>query len=215
MRTITTFLLLTFALISLAISIQFSSVSSAPEVVNENNGKPLRKGVKYYIIPNNIGGGLVLGLYLNGTECPRQVVQSQREVSTGLPLTFTSVDPKAKVIRTETDINIEYSGATSICPKYSKVWRLADFDNSVSRWFIETNGVKGNPSPQTTRNWFKIEKDGVFPNNYRLKFCPSVCKFCKVLCKEVGVYRDAEGGRRFALINDGEEPIVIGFRKAA
>ncbi|KAI3981983.1 hypothetical protein MKX01_018889 [Papaver californicum] len=207
-------LLLAFAFISLAISVQFYAVSAASEAVRDNNGEPLRKGVKYYIIPNNIGGGLVLGLYLNGTECPRQVVQSQREVSTGLPLTFTSVDPKAKVITVSTDLNIKYSGATSICPQYSKVWRLGDFDESVSRWFIETNGVAGKPGPQTTHNWFKIEKDGDSQNGYKLKFCPSVCKFCKVLCKEVGVYRDAEGVRRFALVNNGEEPIVIGFRKA-
>ncbi|KAI3986356.1 hypothetical protein MKX01_002201 [Papaver californicum] len=214
MKTTTTSLLLIFAFISLAIFVQFSTVSAASEAVRDMDGDPLRKGVKYYIIPNNIGGGLVLGLYLNGTECPRQVVQSQREVSNGLPLTFTSVDPKAKVILVETDLNIEYSGATSICPQYSKVWRLADFDESVSRWFIETNGVAGNPGPSTTGNWFKIEKDGVTKNGYKLKFCPSVCNFCKVICKEVGVYRGVDEVRRFALINDGEEPITIFFRKA-
>ncbi|KAI3868334.1 hypothetical protein MKX03_000245 [Papaver bracteatum] len=215
MRTTNNSPLLAFALISLAISVQFSAISAAPEAVRDIGGEPLQKGLNYSIIPINAGGGLVLGLKLNGTECPRQVAQSRREVSNGLPLTFASVDPKAKVILTETDLNIKYAGAASICPQYSKVWRLAAFDESVSRWFIETNGVAGNPGRQTIDNWFKIVKDnGVNKYNYKLVFCPTVCNVCKVLCKDVGVYRDADGGRRFALVNDGEEPISIFFRKA-
>ncbi|KAI3936126.1 hypothetical protein MKW92_004326 [Papaver armeniacum] len=216
MRTTNISPLLAFALISLAISVQLSALSAAPEAVRDISGQPLQKGLNYSILPINAGGGLVLGLKLNGTECPRQVVQSQREVSNGLPLMLASVNPKAKTILTETDLNIKYSGATAICPQYSKVWRLAAFDESVRRWFIETNGVAGNPGRQTIDNWFKIVKDnGVNKYNYKLVFCPTVCNVCKVLCKDVGVYRGADGVRRFALVNDGEEPISIFFRKAA
>ncbi|KAI3868333.1 hypothetical protein MKX03_000244 [Papaver bracteatum] len=215
MRTTNISLLLAFAFISLAISVQFSAISAAPEAVLDSDDKPLQKGLNYSIIPLNVGGGLVLGLKLNGTECPRQVVQSQREVSNGQPLTFTSVDPKARVILTETDLNIKYSGAASICPRYSKVWKLASFDESVRRWFIETNGVAGNPGRQTIDNWFKIVKsNGVNKRSYKFVFCPTVCNVCKVLCKDVGVYRGADGVRRFALVNDGEEPISMFFRKA-
>ncbi|MCL7033977.1 hypothetical protein MKW94_009277 [Papaver nudicaule] len=216
--TSTSLLLLTLACISLAISVQLSAVSGAYEVVRDTNGQALRKGVKYYILPvaRGMGGGLVLGKQLNGTQCPLQVVQAQREISDGLPLTFASVDPKDKFIRVATDLkndlNIQFS-ASSICIQ-SMVWRLADFDESVSKWFIQTNGDAGNPGRPTTGNWFKIEKDGVSKNSYKLKFCPGVCKFCKVICKEVGIYIGADRVRRLALINDGERPFRVMFKKA-
>ncbi|KAI3986359.1 hypothetical protein MKX01_002204 [Papaver californicum] len=214
MKTTTASLLLAFAFICVAISVQFSVISAASEAVLDIKGQALRKGVKYYVLPvaRGMGGGLELGKQLNGTLCPLQVVQAQREISDGLPLTFTSVNPKAQVIRVSTDLNVKFS-ASSICIQ-SMVWRLADFDDSVSKWFIGTNGVAGSPGPQTTGNWFKIEKDGVVKNSYKLVHCPGVCNFCKVICKEVGIYVGADRVRRLALIDDGERPFRVMFKKA-
>ncbi|XP_026383101.1 kunitz trypsin inhibitor 2-like [Papaver somniferum] len=214
MKTTTASLLLTFAFISLATCVQFSAVSATSEAVRDIKGQALRKGTKYYILPvaRGRGGGLVLGKQLNGTQCPLQVVQAKREISKGFPLTFTSVNPKAKFIRVSTDLNVKFS-ASSICIQ-SMVWRLADFDESVSKWFIATDGVSGKPGPQTTGNWFKIEKDGVIKNTYKLVHCPGVCNFCKVICKEVGIYIGADRVRRLALINDGERPFRVMFKKA-
>ncbi|GAY52246.1 hypothetical protein CUMW_140430 [Citrus unshiu] len=57
--------------------------------------------------------------------------------------------------------------------------------NSELAWFVKTGGIKGDLGPQTTINWFRIEK---FYGDYKLVFCPSVCKFCKVLCIDVGIF---------------------------
>ncbi|KAI3986358.1 hypothetical protein MKX01_002203 [Papaver californicum] len=209
-----TTLLLIFTLISIAISVQFLVISASSEAVRDIKGQALRKGVKYYILPvaRGRGGGLALGKKLNGTQCPLEVVQAKREISNGFPLTFTPVNPKAQVIRVSIDLNVKFS-ASSICIQ-SMVWRLSDFDDSVSKWFIGTNGVAGSPGPQTTGNWFKIEKDGVVKNSYKLVHCPGVCNFCKVICKEVGIYFGVDRVRRLALINDGERPFRVMFKKA-
>ncbi|MCL7024533.1 hypothetical protein MKW94_004043 [Papaver nudicaule] len=214
MKTTAMSLLLTFAFIFLSISVQFSAVSAASEPVRDIKGRALRKGVKYFILPvtRGLGGGLALGKKLNGAQCPLEVVQAQREISNGLPLTFSSVDPKEKVIRVSTDLNIKFS-ASSICVQ-SMVWKLANVDEKVSKSFIETNGIAGNPGRTTVDNWFKIEKDGVRKNTYKLKFCPTVCNVCKVMCKEVGIFVGRDRVRRLALINDGERPFRVMFKKA-
>jgi len=210
----TTCLLLAFAFISLSISIQFPAVSATSEAVLDIKGQALRKGVKYYVLPvaHGLGGGLVLGKQLNGTQCPLHVVQAQREIFDGIALTFTSVNPNAQKIRVSTDLNVKFS-ASSICI-HSMVWTLADFDESVNKWFIATNGDVGNPGLETVGSWFKIEKDGDVKNTYKFLHCPGVCSFCKVICKEVGTYIGADGVRRLALVNDGERPLRVMFKKA-
>ncbi|GKD69027.1 proteinase inhibitor I3 [Tanacetum coccineum] len=45
-------------------------------------------------------------------------------------------------------------------------------------------------------NWFKVEKT---EDGYKFVFCPTVCSFCKVLCRDVGIFVDDRGNRRLAL----------------
>ncbi|KAJ0559060.1 putative proteinase inhibitor I3, Kunitz legume, kunitz inhibitor STI-like superfamily [Helianthus annuus] len=70
---------------------------------------------------------------------------------------------------------------------------------------VMVGGVEGNPGPKTLENWFKIEKtiDG-----YKLVFCPSVCSYCKVTCKDVGIVEDKDGWQHLALSN---EPLSVTF----
>ncbi|KAK9099333.1 hypothetical protein Syun_026378 [Stephania yunnanensis] len=91
----------------------------------------------------------------------------------------------------------------------TSVWKLASFDEEVRRYFVTTGGREGSPGIGSLSNWFKIEKDG---EDYKLSFCPSVCKFCKVICKDVGIYVDGEGVRRLALSD--ETPFNVMFKKA-
>ncbi|OVA10714.1 Proteinase inhibitor I3 [Macleaya cordata] len=204
--------LVLLSLFLFAFSTTFSPVSaeSAPEAVRDTKGDKLRAGVNYYILPvvRGSGGGLKLGTKLNGTRCPLDVVQEQHEVVDGLPLTFTPVDPKKGVIRVSTDQNIKFS-AMSYCVQ-STVWRLSPFDESTGKWFITTSGVEGNPGIQTVGNWFKIEKDG--DRDYKLVHCPMVCNFCKVICKDVGIFIGDDGVRRLALTDD--TPFKVMFKKA-
>nr|CAD1844343.1 unnamed protein product [Ananas comosus var. bracteatus] len=64
--------------------------------------------------------------------------------------------------------------------------------------FVVTGGVLGNPGPDAVNNWFKIEKFRDI--SYKIVFCPSVCRSCKVVCGDVGVVGD--GGKRFLGLTD-------------
>ncbi|XAR64927.1 hypothetical protein NMG60_11008828 [Bertholletia excelsa] len=141
----------------------------------------------------------------NGTKCPLDVAQAQHEVDLGLPLRFTPVNPKKGVIRESTDLNIKFSAA-SICVQ-STVWKLSGYDQSTGQYFVTTGGVEGNPGRATLSNWFKISKYG---DDYKLVYCPTVCSYCKVICKDVGIYYQ-NGIRLLALTN---VPFEVMFKKA-
>ncbi|KAG5602525.1 hypothetical protein H5410_033895 [Solanum commersonii] len=72
------------------------------------------------------------------------------------------------------------------------VWQLEECDPSTGKYFVNVGGVDGNPGSKTIRNWFKIEKYG---HGYKFVYCPSVCTYCKVICKDVGVYMINEQNR--------------------
>ena len=181
------------------------AADSAPDLVLDLDCKKVRTGADYYILPviRGRGGGLALASTRSKT-CPLHVVQERHEVSKGLPLTFSPVNQKKGGVRVSTDLNVNFSAAT-ICVQ-STVWNLDKFDDSIRHWFVTTGGVKGNPGRETTSNWFKIEK---YEDRYKLVFCPTVCNFCKVLCKDVGIY--IEDGRRHLALSD--VPFMVMFKK--
>ncbi|KAL2539682.1 Kunitz family trypsin and protease inhibitor protein [Abeliophyllum distichum] len=189
----------------------FSSclAAEAPDPVLDITGKELRKGIDYHILPvvRGRGGGLTLAS-INKT-CPLDVVQDQIEVENGLPLTFTPVNAKNSIIRVSTDLNIKFS-AGSICVQ-STLWKLDNYDESTQKYFVTTGGVEGNPGPETISNWFKIEK---YERDYKIVFCPTVCDYCKVICKDVGIF--IQGGyRRLALTTAADDvPFRVMFKKA-
>ncbi|GJW24476.1 miraculin-like protein [Tanacetum coccineum] len=59
----------------------------------------------------------------------------------GLPLTFTPVNPKKRVIRLSTGANIKFSGPTS-CNE-SNAWRLK-YDEAIQQYIVTMGGVHGN-----------------------------------------------------------------------
>ncbi|CAN1147525.1 Kunitz trypsin inhibitor 5 [Linum perenne] len=178
--------------------------SSTPLPVLDVEGKVLRSGTTYYVIPatSGEGGGVALASLTKDPEsCPQTIVQDEDEISQGLPLTFTPVNSKSGyTVRTFTDLNI----------KEGTVWKVNDYNDDVQQWFIGTGGVEGNPGPRTVRNWFKIWKYG---SNYKFTYCPAVCKSCKVDCKDVGIYVDENGGRKLALVDKEADPFVVKFVK--
>ena len=202
-------LALSFLLFALAANQYLPRVAAtaAPEPVLDVTGKILRTGTSYYILPviRGRGGGLKMASTVRRT-CPLDVVQDRYEASNGLPLKFTPVNTKKGVVRVHTDLNIRFS-AGSICHQ-STAWKLDNYDEWTKQWFVTTDGVEGNPGPETTNNWFKIEK---FEDKYKLVFCPTVCQHCKVMCKDIGIYVDAKGVRRLALTN---VPLKVMFKKA-
>ncbi|KAM7469005.1 hypothetical protein LguiA_007188 [Lonicera macranthoides] len=199
MKTTLLFLLIAFSTISL------SAADASPNPVLDVTGKNLRSGVNYYVLPvfKGKGGGLTLASTGN-KPCPLDVVQEKYEFKSGLPLTFTPVDPKKGVIRVSTDLNIKFSTATK-CPQ-STTWKL-DYDKLLQQYVITSGGVEGNPGPKTLNNWFKIEK---YENDYKFLFCPSVCNYCKVICRDVGIFM--KNGMRYLALSD--VPFKVMFKKA-
>ncbi|OVA10732.1 Proteinase inhibitor I3 [Macleaya cordata] len=221
MRTTTSSLLLLLSLLFFfTFRTKFSPVLAADtKPVRDRTGKILQTGVEYYVLASSpsAGGGVTLGRNKNGTEiCPYDVFQEPSVQSSGIPVTFTPVDPKKRVIGVSTDLNIEFSVDATICVQ-SLVWKLGDFDESRRQYFITTNGVKGNPGLETLSNWFKIEKETteLSDYSYKLVFCPSVCDLCKPICKDIGIYYYKDGTRRLALLSDEvQRPFVVVFARA-
>ncbi|CAN1841844.1 Kunitz trypsin inhibitor 5 [Linum perenne] len=175
--------------------------AASPVPVTDVDGTPLRSGLKYFILPSVSGNGGGVALDRTKTKkCPLSVFQDDYELSKGLSVVFLPVNAKP-------DLNIEFTAETT-CDE-ATVWKVESFDHDVKQWFIGTGGIEGKPGPRTVDNWFKISKYG---GNYKLVYCPSVCKSCKVQCKDVGVYEDEDGKKRLALTDD--EPSIVKFMKA-
>ncbi|KAL6280095.1 hypothetical protein ACE6H2_016976 [Prunus campanulata] len=195
-----------FLLFAFSAKLGWVAADAAPSPVLDITGNKLQTGVDYYILPviRGRGGGLTLASTSNKTSCPLDVVQEQNEVSNGLSLKFSPVNVTKGVVRVSTDLNIKFS-STTICVQ-STVWKLGEFDEQTGQWFVTSGRVEGNPGRQTTSNWFKIEK---FGDDYKLVFCPTVCNFCKVICRDVGIFFQ-DGKRRLAL---SDVPFRAMFKK--
>ncbi|XP_052182837.1 miraculin-like [Diospyros lotus] len=187
------------------------AADGAPEAVRDIDGDKLRAGTEYYILPvfRGRGGGVSLGPR-NATiySCPLDVVQESQELDKGSPVAFSPVNPKKGVIRLSTDLNVKFPSVATVCIQ-STVWKLDSYDESSGQYFITTAGKEGNPGAETVSNWFKIEKYG--EEDYKLVFCPTVCDYCKVMCRDVGIYIDEYGTRHLAL---SDEPFKVKFQKA-
>ncbi|KAF8048994.1 hypothetical protein N665_2334s0005 [Sinapis alba] len=188
-----------FLLLAVYTSHRVATTEAAVEPVTDIYGGRLTSGTKYYILPvvRGRGGGLTMSKAENKT-CSKSVIQEQYEVSNGLPLTFSPSD-KSRIIRVSTDLNFKFS-ATSI-------WNLDNVDEKTNQWFIGTCGVEGNPGQTTVGNWFKIDK---YEDHYKIVFCPSVCSFCKVMCRDIGVFVQ-DGTRRLVL---SDVPLKVMFKRA-
>ncbi|KAF5793892.1 putative proteinase inhibitor I3, Kunitz legume, kunitz inhibitor STI-like superfamily [Helianthus annuus] len=183
----------TLILFSLAL-VFAANAAPAPAPVLDLRGKYLQTGAKYYVTPvvsDDEHGGL---FPVNYTAA---VAQSRDYYNLGLPLTFSPVNPKKGVIRLSTDVNIKFSDSTGWDIE-SNVWKVK-YDKALKQYAVMVGGVEGNPGPETLDNWFKIEKTN---DGYKFVFCPSVCSYCKVMCKDVGTVIDKDGWRRLVLSGD-------------
>ncbi|KAK9145398.1 hypothetical protein Sjap_005301 [Stephania japonica] len=178
---------------------------AAPEEVRDITGKKLLSGVDYYILPAKEVGGLGLGRNKQ-SYCPLEVVHWEFEGWNGVPVKFLPLNSKKGIVRISTDLNVKFDTDDDDCDE--AVWRLSPFDYKVNHYFVTTGGSEGNPGCKTFSNWFLIEK---FDDDYKLMFCPSVCKSRKeILCQDIGIEVDGEGKRRLAI---SSEPFKVKFKK--
>ncbi|CAI0555907.1 unnamed protein product [Linum tenue] len=200
---------LTSTRLPISLAAASSSTSSSPIPVTDVDGATVRSGLNYFILPSVSGHGGGVALDRTKTKkCPLSVFQDNYDLSKGLPVVFLPLNAKpGYTVRTSIDLNIEFTTETA-CDE-AAVWKVEGYDHDLGQIrFVGTGGIEGKPGPRTVDNWFKIVKYG---GNYKLVYCPSVCKQCKVECKDVGVFEDEYGKKRLAL---SDEPLVVKFLKA-
>ncbi|XP_009793041.1 kunitz trypsin inhibitor 5-like [Nicotiana sylvestris] len=205
----TLLLLLSLSVIPIALCVPNPSrflAGSSPSPVLDINGDKVKVGLNYFVLPviRGRGGGLLPSNVKQNNTCPRDIIQNSDEVQEGLPVVFTPFNTKKGVVRLSIDLNVRFFTPT-ICARET-IWKLGTYDDKLKQYFIVTGGVEGNPGPQTLSSWFKIEKLGT---DYKFVFCPSVCKICKVICKDVGIY--TKDGVRFLALSD--TPLRVMFKK--
>ncbi|XP_021292138.1 21 kDa seed protein-like [Herrania umbratica] len=208
MKTATAVVLLLFALASK--SYFFGVANAADSPVLDIDGDELRTGVEYYVVSaiwGAGGGGLALGR-ATGQSCPEIVVQRGFD-DDGIPVIFSNADSKDGVVRLSTDVNIEFLPLRDRLCLTSTVWKLDNYDPSTGKWWVTTDGVKGDPGASTLTSWFKIEKAGVL--GYKFRFCPSVCDSCITLCNDLG--RALDGGQMRLALSENGWPWI--FKKAS
>nr|AAV41233.1 putative 21 kDa trypsin inhibitor [Theobroma bicolor] len=201
MKTATAVVLLLLAFTSKSYFFGVANAANSP--VLDTDGDELRTGVRYYVVSSIWGaggGGLALGR-ATGQSCPEIVVQRRSDLDNGTPVIFSNADSKDGVVRLSTDINIEFVPIRDRLCSTSTVWKLDNYDNSAGKWWVTTDGVRGQPGPNTLTSWFKIERAGVL--GYKFRFCPSVCDSCKTLCSDIGRHSDDDGQIRLALSDNG------------
>nr|KJB73819.1 hypothetical protein B456_011G254800 [Gossypium raimondii] len=124
----------------------------------------------------------------SGNPCP-EVVAQRRSSDDGIPVIFSNSDSNDGVVRLSSDINIEFIPLRPKLCRTTTVWKVDDYDHSAGKWWVITDGVKGNPGANTLTSWFRIEKAGDL--DYTFKYCPAVCGTCPALCNKIT--RDSDG----------------------
>ncbi|KAL1356292.1 hypothetical protein HN51_008302 [Arachis hypogaea] len=194
----------------------------SPNQVLDTLGNKLREGENYYIIPvqatnNKFSiGTMILNCTFNADAvCPTLFFGVVDGIMNhGQPFSFSSIKPnKRGFVHVSRDLNIKFSSSwvqTSYCcnKRYSRVWEIGMFDRSTRKWFVTSGGSVGNPSWRSIKKWFKIEK---YEKDYKIVYCPSFCEYCKVQCRDIGVYEDQNGNKRLALV---DVPYKVQFQKA-
>ena len=187
------------------------AADSATNAVRDSTGKILRPGTYYYIqpiYPDEAGGFEIASISNHGKPCPLGIVQEN--YYPGDSVLFSSANSKKNIIRLSTDLNIEYNSTYTVCTEsHDIIWTVGPYDRRARSYFIVVDGVeKGNPGRETIKNWFKIEE---FGDNYKIAYCPSVCRDRKVMCKDVGVI-EYNGQKRLGLT---DVPVEVKFVKYA
>ncbi|KAK5795351.1 hypothetical protein PVK06_036613 [Gossypium arboreum] len=131
---------------------------------NKSDGNELRTGTSYFVVSSiwGAGGGGIAPGMPRGKPLP-EVIAQRGSSDNGIPVIFSNSDSNNGVVRLSSDINIEF---IFLRPKFflttTTVWKVDDYDHSAGKWWVITDGVKGNSGANTLTSWFRIEKAGTF-----------------------------------------------------
>ncbi|XP_050228061.1 kunitz type trypsin inhibitor 104-like [Mercurialis annua] len=179
-------------ILTLILTMAISTMAQTPAVL-DSDGKPLRSGVKYYVLPaaTDTAGGLTL---INRTgSCYVGQEPLPTVATTGLPVIFTPLASGESLIREGMDLKVEFSGVKK-CGK-SGGWSIFEEDVKSSRRFIVSGGK--------TRDYFRVDKNGGL---YNMGWCPNCgrtncprprCGFVGILTEKYGIRLLALDGSAF------------------
>ncbi|KAF3946869.1 hypothetical protein CMV_026912 [Castanea mollissima] len=108
--------------------------SSSPAPVLDSAGRPLQRGVEYYINPAITDSGGRFTLIDRNDSCPFYVGQENVSGLEGFPVIFTPFVEGETVIRENRDFRVVFSAAT-ICVQ-STAWKLGETDPETKRRLI-------------------------------------------------------------------------------
>ncbi|TKY66246.1 Chymotrypsin inhibitor 3 [Spatholobus suberectus] len=154
------------------------SANADADLVYDTDGKPLRNGFVYYIMP--LKGGGIERVAAGKETCPVDVVQSRNEDSKGLPVLFES--PFLALYITEgLLLKIRFSHPPRCAPKPSW-WTVVKGQPGGSA--VKLRGYYGS---STIPGWFKIGKasDSENSTDYKLLFCI----YDESSCDDIGIYK--------------------------
>ncbi|KAJ8753247.1 hypothetical protein K2173_017862 [Erythroxylum novogranatense] len=173
------------------------STEAQKPAVLDTEGRAVRSGVEYYIVPaaTDIAGGLTL--IDRNNSCPLYVGQEPlaEVVSLGTSVIFTPYAAGETVIRESRDYTITFQAAT-ICIQ-STSWRVGQEDPETNRRFVVTAG---------RASYFTIGKVGT--GIYNIAFCPTEsCPNCRVRCGNAGIL--VENGKRLVALDGPAFPFAF------
>ncbi|CAA7043115.1 unnamed protein product [Microthlaspi erraticum] len=197
---------LSFIILTVTVLTAASAADDVSSQVLDIAGHPVQSNVQYYIIPakTGTGGGLIPSSRNSKTDdlCLNlDIVQSSSPFVPGLPVTFSPLNTKTKLVQLSTSLSLEFDYTVWLCPE-SKVWRI-DHSVQLRKSFVSIGGEKGKGN-----SLFQIHKD--HGDAYKLMYCPINSTSS---CINVGLeIDDGLGVRRLVLSSDGS--FVVKFQKA-
>ena len=177
--------------------------SSSPAPVLDSAGRPLQRGVEYYINPAITDNGGRFTLINRNGSCPFYVGQENVSGLEGLPVIFTPFVEGETVIRENRDFKVAFSAAT-ICVQ-STAWKLGETDPETNRRLIVTGEDHGS---LRVGNYFHIGKASVGGDIYQISWCPAeVCPICRFKCGTVGNL--VENGKTLLALDGNVIPVTF------
>ncbi|XP_020224523.1 kunitz-type trypsin inhibitor KTI1 [Cajanus cajan] len=165
--------------------------------VLDTDGKLLRNGGSYYVVPVKRGSGGGIELAATGNEtCPLTVVQSPNKASKGNPcLVLSSI--LFAYITPNFPFQINFASVPTCAP--TLLWTVVD-------GLPEGPAVKIGGYRDARSGAFQVQKASHRGcNHYKLLFC------LDDTCEDIGVYVDSEGNRRLVLTKN--DPLLIQFQR--
>ncbi|KFK33833.1 hypothetical protein AALP_AA5G065900 [Arabis alpina] len=156
--------------------------------VVDANGDNIFNG-SYYIFPIDAEGGGVTLSGLGDKPCPLELVQDSSNAELGFPVKFSNWKSNVGFVPESESLNIEMDITATICDQSTYWWVDKRHKEGQMRF------VTAGPKPEVFH--FQIEKSEDF-YSYKFVVCPNWTQ-SRDECKDVGIFVDENGVRRFAL----------------